>query len=135
MLGFLGLGLSTVGLDPVTGLKRFTFGNMGLQSGIAFIPVMIGLLGLGEVFYQMYDYNKKRAAEELEARKINQSLGRVIPTGKEMKKWMPRNIIVGLATGSTKLITLRVFSPVESLMASFLTMGVDPTAAAARSTP
>ena len=97
MLGFLGLGLSTVGLDPVTGLKRFTFGNMGLQSGIAFIPVMIGLLGLGEVFYQMYDYNKKRAAEELEARKINQSLGRVIPTGKEMKKWMPRNIIVGLA--------------------------------------
>ena len=97
MLGFLGLLLATVGLDPVTGLKRFTFGTIDLQSGIAFIPVMIGLLGLGEVFYQMYDYNKKRAEDELAARKVNQSLGRVLPTWAEMKAWTPRNIIVGLA--------------------------------------
>ncbi|MBR6526941.1 MAG: tripartite tricarboxylate transporter permease [Lachnospiraceae bacterium] len=96
LLGFLGLALSTVGLDPVTGLKRFTFGSIDLQTGVAFIPVMIGLLGLGEVFYQMYDYNKNRAAQEQEARKVGLSLGRVLPTAAEMKAWLPRNLIVSV---------------------------------------
>ncbi len=97
MLGFLGLMLSTVGLDPISGLQRYTFGNMSLQSGISFIPVMIGISGLAEVFHQMYEYNKEKADAEREARKVNLSLGRVLPTRAEMKKWSPRCIITGIA--------------------------------------
>ena len=97
MLGFLGLLLSTVGLCPISGLQRFTFGSIELQSGINFIPVMIGLLGLGEVFFQIYEYNAEKAAEEHEARKVKQKLGRILPTASEMKKWTPRCIISGIA--------------------------------------
>jgi len=46
----LGLLVSTVGIDITTGFPRFTFGNIELMGGIGFIPVMVGLFGLSEVF-------------------------------------------------------------------------------------
>jgi len=45
----IGLFLSTVGLDPVDGYARFTFGYSDLVGGVSFIPAMIGLFGLSEV--------------------------------------------------------------------------------------
>ncbi|HWL10371.1 MAG TPA: tripartite tricarboxylate transporter permease, partial [Planctomicrobium sp.] len=46
----IGLGLSTVGLGAVHEEARFTFGSPQLYQGIGFIPAMIGLFGLSEVF-------------------------------------------------------------------------------------
>lgn len=46
----LGLLVSTVGVDITTGFPRFTFGNIELMGGIGFIPVMVGLFGISEVF-------------------------------------------------------------------------------------
>ncbi len=46
----LGLLLSTVGFDIVSGAPRMNFGLVSLQSGINFIVVAIGLFGLGEIF-------------------------------------------------------------------------------------
>ncbi|MGI9387532.1 MAG: tripartite tricarboxylate transporter permease [Methyloligellaceae bacterium] len=46
----LGLILATVGLDLVYGSNRFIFGNFNLMSGLNFIPVLIGLFALPEVF-------------------------------------------------------------------------------------
>jgi putative tricarboxylic transport membrane protein len=45
----LGLLLSTVGFDVVTGQPRMNFGMVSLQSGISFIVIAIGLFGLGEI--------------------------------------------------------------------------------------
>ncbi|QUS37230.1 tripartite tricarboxylate transporter permease [Falsirhodobacter algicola] len=45
----IGLTLATVGLDPTTGVPRFTFGQQDLLAGIEFIPAMIGLFALAEV--------------------------------------------------------------------------------------
>lgn len=41
IVGFVGLALSTVGLDPLLGIKRYVGNNVALLDGIAFIPVMI----------------------------------------------------------------------------------------------
>ncbi|MBU2889630.1 tripartite tricarboxylate transporter permease [Celeribacter halophilus] len=49
----LGLALATVGLDPTTGVPRFTFGQTNLLAGIEFIPAMIGLFALAEVMRGM----------------------------------------------------------------------------------
>ncbi|GAB4235811.1 MAG: tripartite tricarboxylate transporter permease [Methyloligellaceae bacterium] len=51
-LGSAGLGLilATVGLDLVYGSNRFIFGEFQLMSGLNFIPVLIGLFALPEVF-------------------------------------------------------------------------------------
>lgn len=46
LLGFL---LSTVGIDRVSGVPRFTFGRAELTGGLDFIAIMIGVFGLSEV--------------------------------------------------------------------------------------
>ncbi|RJQ54545.1 MAG: hypothetical protein C4530_17030 [Desulfobacteraceae bacterium] len=46
----LGLIFAAVGIDITTGYPRFTFGSIDLMDGIGFIPAMIGLFGLSEVF-------------------------------------------------------------------------------------
>jgi TctA family transporter len=46
----LGLIFACVGIDVTTGYPRFTFGSTELMGGIGFIPAMIGLFGLSEVF-------------------------------------------------------------------------------------
>lgn len=45
----LGILVSTIGIDGVSGTARFTFKTAELSGGIQFIPVMIGLFGLSEV--------------------------------------------------------------------------------------
>ncbi|MDO6730784.1 tripartite tricarboxylate transporter permease [Marinovum sp. 2_MG-2023] len=47
---FIGLTIGMVGLDPVFGQQRFTFGNVNLVGGLAFIPVLIGLFAVSEAF-------------------------------------------------------------------------------------
>lgn len=86
ILGATGILLSCIGLDPILSVKRFTFGQTALLSGVSFIPVMIGMFGIGEVFYQIYTYRKEDQAKELEARKVNLALGRVLPSGKQAKQ-------------------------------------------------
>ena len=50
----IGFALGTVGVDLETGRSRYTFGSAELIGGISFIPVAIGLFGLGELFYAFY---------------------------------------------------------------------------------
>ena len=45
----LGLMLSTVGLDPDTGVARYTFGLLHLLQGIDFIVLIIGLFAITEL--------------------------------------------------------------------------------------
>jgi putative tricarboxylic transport membrane protein len=52
-MAMLGLILGTVGLDPVRSTERFSFGILTLQGGIEMIPMVMGLLGLSEVFIML----------------------------------------------------------------------------------
>jgi TctA family transporter len=46
----IGLMLNCVGLDVAIGFPRFTFGSSELFDGFSFIPVMIGMFGMAEIF-------------------------------------------------------------------------------------
>jgi putative tricarboxylic transport membrane protein len=46
----LGLLINTIGIDPISGVKRYTFGETNLFDGFDFIPALIGLFALSEVF-------------------------------------------------------------------------------------
>jgi putative tricarboxylic transport membrane protein len=50
MMAILGIILGTVGLDPVLGVERFTFGFVRLNDGLDFVVVAMGLFGISEVF-------------------------------------------------------------------------------------
>jgi putative tricarboxylic transport membrane protein len=47
----LGLFIATIGIDDLTAKARFTFGSIDLLSGIGFVPAVIGLYGIADVFY------------------------------------------------------------------------------------
>jgi putative tricarboxylic transport membrane protein len=62
--GFL---LAAVGIDIVTGQPRLTFGNITLLSGFNFVPVTIGLFGIGEILASAEERGKARP-DEIRAR-------------------------------------------------------------------
>jgi len=47
--GGLGLFVATVGLDPVSGIQRFTFGQTFLWDGIGLVPITIGFFAIPEI--------------------------------------------------------------------------------------
>lgn len=49
MMVALGLVLSTVGLDPILGTERFTFGSTSLTDGVNLAVMAMGLFGIAEV--------------------------------------------------------------------------------------
>jgi len=53
IMTLFGLMLSMIGMDPVRGAPRFTFGLPPLYDGIGFIPVVMGLFGVGEILLSM----------------------------------------------------------------------------------
>lgn len=50
---FIGLIISTVGVDSIYGSERFTFGSSWLVNGIPYIAVLVGMYGFGEVLTRM----------------------------------------------------------------------------------
>jgi putative tricarboxylic transport membrane protein len=49
LMGLLGLMLALVGIDPLIGDDRFTFGQVNLADGVDFLPIAIGVFGIAEV--------------------------------------------------------------------------------------
>lgn len=80
LVGFLGLAIGTIGMDPVFGVFRLSFGISGLQGGISFIAIMIGLFGLGEALYRIQIMGQEDTATGF-AKKISRS----IPSWPEIK--------------------------------------------------
>jgi putative tricarboxylic transport membrane protein len=48
-MALLGMLLGAVGLDPISGVARFTFGTITFNDGIGLIPMIMGLFGVSEV--------------------------------------------------------------------------------------
>lgn len=65
----IGLLLATVGYDSISGEPRFTFGSLSLMEGINFIPVMIGVFAVAEVFRCLV--HPPRGAKASRVQKIN----------------------------------------------------------------
>lgn len=68
----MGLFLAVIGLDPVTGTPRFTFGSIELSAGLAVIPIVLGLFVISEAFRQMELVLKEKSSENLNNRYQNQ---------------------------------------------------------------
>ena len=74
----LGLLLATVGRDIFTGESRFTFGSLQLADGIDFVPIAMGIFGLGEILYNLEE--RHRAA------KAPSKVANVWPSRKDLKQ-------------------------------------------------
>ena len=82
LAGTIGLLVSTVGLDPISSVPRFTFGIMDLYSGINVIPVLIGLFAISEALNQLENLNLKvKIAEKFNSKLLSlKDLKNILPT-------------------------------------------------------
>jgi putative tricarboxylic transport membrane protein len=49
MMVVLGLMLDEIGIDPIMGVARFSYGVLPLQEGLDFVPLAMGLFGIAEI--------------------------------------------------------------------------------------
>lgn len=59
----LGLLMATVGMDLVFGTGRFTFDNVNLMAGFSFIPLVIGLFAIPEIFKVIAGGGKSKSTQ------------------------------------------------------------------------
>ena len=58
--GAIGLMLSFIGTDPVTGLTRFTFGSVAMMNGLSVVPFALGVFAMTQMVV-MYGRNESVA--------------------------------------------------------------------------
>ena len=67
LAGSLGLIVATVGADPMLAIPRFTFDMLELEDGFSYIPLLIGLFAVSEMFQQAEDRMRKSIKAALTA--------------------------------------------------------------------
>jgi putative tricarboxylic transport membrane protein len=100
---FIGLALSTVGMDSITGTMRFTLGVHDLGQGVDFLPVAMGLFGIAEVM--------NTAIEKQQGTLMNLKMRELFPTATEWKRSVMPSIrgsvigfLIGLIPGPAPII-------------------------------
>jgi len=86
LMGFFGLAIGTIGLDPIHGTPRFTFGIGEFIGGVSFIPIMVGLFGISEILIRILE-------DQGGTSKIISKFGRLLPTWAEIKRTTPAFLI------------------------------------------
>ena len=85
LMGFAGLFLATIGVDPLSGEMRFTFGSSNLVSGIDLMPIVVGVFPLAELFYRVYEVHANVEPTAIDCKRIS------FPTWQE---WKGRGLIL-----------------------------------------
>src|SRR4030042_2297505 len=94
MMASLGLILSTVGLDPISGAPRYTVNIPELRDGIGMVPLAMGVFGISEVFMNF--------EEEIKREVFKTKIRGLFPTLKDWKDSMwplARGSIIGFFLG------------------------------------
>lgn len=100
MSGAMGLIISTIGLDPIDGTKRFMFGQAFLAEGVNTTCALIGLFSMSQVFILAEKEIKKRAKAAKFSDKITltrEERRKIRPT--IIRSWIMGNII-GILPGA-----------------------------------
>ena len=93
LMAAFGIFLGTVGIDPVTGTERFTFGIPELMDGIGFLPVAIGLFAIAEVLITVEMEMMRPVVEKIKG---------LLPTAKDWiasKGAIARGTVIGFLIG------------------------------------
>jgi putative tricarboxylic transport membrane protein len=95
----LGFMIGTMGIDPQSGIFRFTFGVEALQDGVDFLVAMIGLYAVAEVFKNYRTLGREVALD-------TSTIGKVWVSWKDFKQCLgsmirssPLGFVVGVLPG------------------------------------
>ena len=97
--GVFGLFIGAVGLDPILAYPRFTFNSLYLLDGVSYVPALIGLFALSQVFIMV----EKRGVFDEKKEKITHTIkGRSFCTLSEIKPLLRtffRSSVIGTFIG------------------------------------
>ena len=113
ILIMIGLILSTVGMDPIGGLERFSFGIEAAQGGISFIAITTGLFGVAEVLTVL-------AAKEKPIEVLPVKFSELYPNSREIKR-----SVGPIARGSALGFLIGLLPGPAATMASFASYGLE----------
>lgn len=68
--GLIGLVVGIVGLDPIAGQLRLTFGSQELYGGVSLIPVLIGVFGISQALVMIRESMGVAAPGRISGRKV-----------------------------------------------------------------
>jgi putative tricarboxylic transport membrane protein len=115
--GFLGILLATVGLDPIDGGNRFSFGIYELSGGLKLIPMIIGVFAIAEVMVQAEKIAFTSAAQNVLELSPNPEDNRV--TGRDLRKVLP-----AMLRGTSLGIFIGAVPGIGAAIAAFLSYGL-----------
>ncbi len=95
LAAILGLAISTIGIDTISGIQRFTFGSVELLGGIEAIFVLIGMFAMTELFVQTSEPEWDKAERHLRIK---------LPNWKTFKRITPATLI-GTTLGTIDGVT------------------------------
>lgn len=98
---FLGVFLSTIGLDPVQSSQRMTFGEVHLYDGLSLTAIAIGSLALASVLTEMFDLNRAKGKESFLTIEGGSKGKGALPAGEFFSYWKTilRSSLIGSFVG------------------------------------
>lgn len=94
----LGLLFSTIGIDPINGSNRFVFDQPFLMNGVSYIPVMIGVFAVAEVYKTIGEELRKTSAELTAKGKVSMEIIKFLELLR-MWKTLVKSSIIGTIIG------------------------------------
>lgn len=97
--GSVGLFIATIGIDPMTTISRFTFGNLNLLDGIPLIVLLIGVFSISQAL-KLLEKDENEKITSLKNMKIS---GRILPKFSELiklKNTIIRSSVIGSIIGA-----------------------------------
>ena len=97
-----GLTLSVIGMDPVSGALRYTFGQPFLINGLDLVTIAMGLFGLSEIFLGMENLTAVGKPEKLSS--LFPTTDELRPTGGAILRGTGLGFLIGLIPGTNSAI-------------------------------
>lgn len=92
IITILGMLLASIGMDTLSGIPRYEFGNMYLLGGIPFTPFIIGAIGFTQIIYLANERKKTTKVDE----GMNLTIRGSLLTKRDFKRLLPPAIRSGL---------------------------------------
>ena len=99
-----GVMLSTIGLDPISGLPRFTLGSTGLSQGLEIAPIAVGMFGLAEILGSIGPRMKERVVAKIPLRELLPSREEARRSGPPILRGSVLGFVFGLIPGPAAVL-------------------------------
>lgn len=116
LMACVGLAIGTIGMDPISGVSRYTFGSLSLSQGVDVIPVIMGFYGLAELLVVVGSKGGLPRASKVKLRDLFPTIAewrRAVPA---MLRGTAAGFPVGLIPGPATIVAVYVSYAIERMV-------------------